>query len=527
MDQLVELVRLHRMGSGAREVARLLGVSPNTERAWRAALAEAGLLEGEPSALPEAAALRAALPQRVPKQQVSNVEEHREAIEDLRKRGAEPRAIFDRLRLEKSEDFQGSYWSVKRFCRRLSASAGPKPEDVAIPVETAAGQVAQVDFGFAGELFDPATQTHRRCWVFVMVLGYSRHLFAKIVFDQRAETWQQLHVDAFEALGGVPAVLVPDNLKAAVIRAAFGVDAEPGLQRSYRELARHYGFKVDPTPPRDPEKKGKVEAGVKYVSRNFLRTLPEALDADEANRQLGVWCREIAGQRIHGTTQRRPLEVFEGEERGQLLSLPERRWRPVTWSRAKVHRDSHIVFGRRLYSVPWKHIGEDVWVRATADAVDIFFEEQRIAMHQRRAPGGRSTLEGHLPDGRADLRFRSKDYWDERAAAIGPETARLVGAIFAADDVLLPLRKVQAAVTHLEGFPRDRAENAARRAYTFGVHDYRGLKDILKRALDLQPLSPDATRSGTPSVQLPSSPRFVRPIAEMVAGRSESHHELN
>ena len=111
-----------------------------------------------------------------------------------------------------------------------------------------------------------------------MVLGYSRHMVARLVFDQSSETWQRLHIEAFAELGGVVETVVPDNLKAAVIRASFGVDPEPDdLNRSYREIARHYGFKVNPTPPRDPGEKGKVESGVKYVKGNFfVRTRPEA-----------------------------------------------------------------------------------------------------------------------------------------------------------------------------------------------------------------------------------------------------------
>jgi transposase len=97
----------------------------------------------------------------------------------------------------------------------------------------------------------------------VMVLGHSRHQYAEVVFDQRTATWLELHQRAFAWFGGVPKVIVPDNLKAAVISAAFGVSSLPELNRSYREFARHHGFRVDPTPPRSPKKKGKVESSVK------------------------------------------------------------------------------------------------------------------------------------------------------------------------------------------------------------------------------------------------------------------------
>jgi len=215
--------------------------------------------------------------------------------------GAKPVAIFDRLRLE-HKDFSGSLSAIKRMWRRLEVEHGPRAEAVAIPVETAPGQVAQVDFGDVGKLYDPASRVLRRAYVFVMVLGYSRHMFAQIVFDQSTETWMRLHVEAFDYFGGVPAVIVPDNLKAAVIRAAFAVDDKSVLNRSYRELARHHGFKIDPTPPYTPEHKGKVESAVKYVKHNFMRARDE-LDVGVLRRQLGEWLVEIAGKRTHGTTR--------------------------------------------------------------------------------------------------------------------------------------------------------------------------------------------------------------------------------
>jgi len=190
-----------------------------------------------------------------------------------------------------------------------------------------------------------------------MVLGHSRHMFARAVFDQRAETWQQLHVEAFAHFRGVPKVIVPDNLKAAVVKAAFSTGDDPSLHRGYAELARHYGFTIDPAPPRDPEKKGKVEAGAKYVGINFLATLPEGLDRDEANRRLDRWVMEVAGRRVHGTTRQQPLKAFEEEERGSLLPLPTQPYRITIWRKLLVHRDTHVAFDGRFYSVPFRFIG--------------------------------------------------------------------------------------------------------------------------------------------------------------------------
>lgn len=520
MHRLQELVRLHRMGSGAREVARLLGMSPNTERMYRLALHKLGLLHGPADELPALELLKTRVAEELPRkpvpQQTSSLESWLEKIEELWSKGAGPRAIYDALRLE-DEDFRSSratLSAVKRICARLKRVRGVLPEEVAIPVETTPGEVAQVDFGYVGFLFDPGSQTMRRAWVFVFVLGYSRHMVARIVFDQTTETWLRLHVEAFEELGGVVEVVVPDNLKAAVVRAAFGVRGTCALNRSYRELARHYGFKVDPTPPYAPKKKGKVESGVKYVKRNFFcgRT---GQDASLVAPALERWVQEVAGTREHGTTRRRPLEVFRHLESSALKPLPARRFEPVVWKEATVHRDSHVVFDKRLYSVPWKLIGKSVWVRASASTVTVFHDDVRVATHERRGLGYRSTVDAHLPEHRADLRHRSRGYWEARAERIGPDTGCFIRNVFASDDVLHMLRPVQAIVTHLERFPQERAEAACRRASHFGTYSYQGVKNILLRALDLEPLPASGT---TPAEE---NFRYARTASELLLGREQ------
>jgi transposase len=511
MHRLQDLVRLHRQKTGARETARLLGMGPNTERMFREALAEAGLLDGAVEDLPTLEALKAAVLAKhplppLPKHQVTSLEPYVELITSLVGKGLGPRAIFDRLRLE-HPGFGGSHSAIKRLCRTLKRARGVRPEDVAIPVETAPGEVAQVDFGYVGKLFDPSTATLRKAWCFVMVLGFSRHMVVRVVFDQRIETWLALHVEAFAELGGVPATVVPDNLKAAVIRAAFSVDDQSELNRSYREFARHYHFQVDPTPPYDPGKKGKVEAGVKYVKRNFFVGRQET-SVEDVRRDLRRWVYEIAGTREHGTTHQQPLDQFEAIERAALRPLPGAPWEPVIWRRAKVHPDAHIALDRRLYSVPWKLIGQPVWVRASARSVVIYAKDERVATHDRRGPGVRSTVESHLPEQRAELRHRGRAFWEQRADAMGEEVGRYIRAVFDSDDVLSQLRAVQAMVTHLETFPVERARAACRRAEHFASYGYGALKNILRRGLDLQPL-PEATRA---PATIPA-PRFARPAS--------------
>lgn len=510
MHRLQELVRLHRLGRSARDIARALRLSRNTVRGYLAAFAAAGVLEGDPDVLPELATLRAAAPPRRPPQQVSTVETWVPRVRALAAAGAGPTAIYELLRTTEP-DFRGSLSAVKRVCVQLRRVLGPRAEDVAIPVVTAPGEVAQVDFKYAGLVRDPERRCLRKAWIFLMVLGHSRHMFARAVFDQRAETWQRLHMEAFASFGGVPRVVVPDNLKAAVVKAAFVGGDEPGLQRGYRELARHYGFTIDPAPPRSPEKKGKVEAGAKYVGTSFLATLPEGLDLDDVNRRLEHWTLHVAGRCLHGTTHRRPLDVFAAEERAALLPLPARPYLVTTWKAVKVHRDSHVAFDRRLYSVPFRFLGASAWVRATPDAVHVYVDDELVARHDRAGRTQHSTRDEHLPAERVAMRHRDRDFWVGRAAHLGPEVEALVNEVLALGGQVNPLRRVMGIISLLEKHPAERANNAARRARHFGMRSYREVAEMLRRGLDFEPLPPEL-----PMSPLPPNPRFARDLSHML-----------
>jgi transposase len=514
MHRLQELVRLHRQGTGAREVARLLRMSPNTERDYRDALRSADLLAGNPEELPSLELLRETVEAAKPglhRQHVSSIAAWEERVTALLAKDATPTAIYDRLRLD-DPGFSGSLSAVKRLCLRLGGAKEVDAGDVVIPVETVAGESAQVDFGSVGLLWDPKEKRMRVAYAFVMVLGHSRHQFSKLVFDQKVETWLALHVEAFAWFGGVPEVMVPDNLKSAVVKAAFDVRTEPVLNRSYRELARHYGFKIDPTPPYSPEKKGKVEAGVKYVKTNFMRTIGEERDVDVLNEQLVRWVVEVAGRRVHGTTRRRPLELFEEVERTALHPLPTVAWSPMSWRSPQVHRDSHVLVEKARYSVPWRLVGKHVLARVSGTAVELYWEDTRVATHPRKPPGGRSTLSEHLPSERGDYRHRQRSYWEERARTLGPEVEQYVVEVFDSDEVLHQLTKVQATVRHLETFPIERARAACRRASFYASYGYGTIKNILRQGLDLEPL---------PVLVVPESaglanPRFARNVQELL-----------
>ena len=490
MHRLQELVRLHRMELSQRQMARELRMSRRTIVRALSAFRSANLLEGAADALPPRSELDAAMesahPRAQGRQERSSVEPWLDEIKRLRGKGAKPKAIHDWLRINKDE-YKGSLSALKRAYARLEREAGPRAEDVAIPIESAPGQEAQVDFVYVGKIYDPSRGMLRKAWLFVMTLCYSRHQYLDIVFDQKAVTWTALHMRAFAYFGGVPHVIIPDNLKAAVIRTAFGHGNDISLHRGYRALARHYGFRVDPTPPRSPQKKGKVERSGGYAKHNFFKT-HTSVDLDTDRKALWRWNDEIAAKRVHSVTRRQPMEAFESDEREALLALPQTPYDIVTYKWAKVHRDAHIQVDRALYSVPWKLIGQRVEVKMETARITVFDQRGLICTHSRTLPGKRQTLESHLPEHRGELRKRSRQYWIDKASLLGADCERLAEAIFDSDDVLYQLRKVQAVVNYLGKHPPIRANAASRRALHYGALSYMAVKNILLKGLDLEPL---------------------------------------
>ncbi|MCI0407155.1 MAG: IS21 family transposase [Acidobacteria bacterium] len=492
-----ELIRRLQLGEGDRPIARDLQLSRKTVSKYRSWAQAEGLMTGP---LPDPAVLQArlekSLPAMPPPRCPSIVEPFREKVVALRQRGVECQAILQRLREE--NQFPGSYASVYRFVRSLE----PGTPEAFVRIETAPGEEAQVDFGFAGKMFDRRTRLIRRTWAFVMTLSFSRHQYVEFVFDQEVGTWLRCHQNAFEFFGGIPHRVVLDNLKAAIVKAAL---YDPVVQRAYRECAEHYGFLISPCRPRTPRHKGKVEqGGVHYVKRNFIAGRAFR-DSDEANEKVGLWCLETAGRRIHGTTKEPPLKRFDEAERDALRPLPCSSYTLAFWKKAKLHPDCHVVFEGSFYSAPHRLIGKSLWVRATDQSVTLFHEHDLVGSHPRaRRKGQRFTLPDHLPPAKLAGLMASPASCLKRAGEIGPATADLIGRLLG-ERPLDRLRTAHGILRLAHKFSPRRLEAACQRALHFDETSYGAVKRILVKGLDLAP---------PPSASPPVSSQpllFVRP----------------
>jgi hypothetical protein len=255
------------------------------------------------------------------------------------------------------------------------------------------------------------------------------------------------------------------------------------VQRAYEELALGYGFRIEPCPPRDPKKKGRVEAGVKYIKRAFL-PLREFRDLADANRQLHRWIMAEAGNRIHGTTRRQPLALFAETEKDLLISLPSVPVQLAVWVKVKVHGNAHVAFEKNLYSVPYRLIRQSLWLKATDTTVQVFKEHELVAVHCRLQGVGRhSTVDDHMPPDALAYKLRDPQWCLKQAEEIGPACLALIQRLFA-HRVLDNLRAAQGVIRLADRYGKIRLEAACGRANAFDAPRYRTVKTILENAQD-------------------------------------------
>jgi transposase len=490
--EIREILRQIRAGESDHAIRRNLGVHRATVKKYREWAAQQ-------------ARLAATMPVPPPPKPVSSVEPYRAQVERLRGEGVRISAIYARLQ---EQGYAGMYAAVQRFVHRLE----PGPVNVTVRVERSPGEEAQVDFGYAGYMLDEVGQ-RRKAWTFVMTLAWSRHQYVEFVFNQRVDTWLDLHRHAFEFFGGVPKKIVPDNLKAAIVRASWD-GTDPQVQWAYRECAEHYGFLLAPCRPRTPQHKGKVERGVDYVKQNFLAGRGE-LPLTQANRAVRAWCLTTAGQRTHGTTKQQPLVCFEQTEHAALQPLPDQPYEVATWKRVKLHRDCYVVFENAYYSAPFRYVGQTVLVRGSSRTVKILTTDyELIATHTRaQQPGERVTLLDHLPPYKVEGLLWNAETAQERAAEVGPATQQTVEYLLA-DRVVDPLPKVRRLLALAQPYGADRLEAACARALAHDDPAYLTVKRILTEGLDEQ-AGPTLVYVTAPATT------FVRPVADLLGTLQE------
>jgi transposase len=506
MDIRALLLHLRAQASD-RQIQKDTGLNRRTIKRYREWAQVQGLLDGSlPAPEDLATRLQATLPEKTPPQNSSSAQDYREQIQQLLNEKVEVAAIYQRLT---ERGFTGSYSSVYRLARTIQ----PRHPETATRVERQPGEEAQVDFGYAGRMLDPHTGQLRKAWAFVMLLSWSRHVYVEFVWDQKVETWLRCHRNAFEFFGGVPARVVLDNLKAAIVQAIWD---DPQVQASYQECAAHYGFLLAPCRVRTPQHKGKVEqGGVHYVCRNFLggRTPTQIT---QANREVRLWCLTTAGLRDHGTTHEAPLKRFEQVEKSRLKPLPASPYDLAVWKKVKIYRDCYVSFEHAFYSVPNRMYPGWVWICGGSRQVRIYDLTYHLrATHERaRRPGERLTHPDHLPAEKLPALIQTRESIQAEADAMGPATAQIVRELLEhpiLDRLPTAGRLVRLAQKHTP----QRLEAACRKAMGYADPSYKTVKGILKQGTETQALPP------LWPVEIPPATTFARNSTELVGALLE------
>jgi transposase len=378
--------------------------------------------------------------------------------------------------LQQDFSFKGQYTTVRDYVRKLKKS----DKKAFMVLHSLCGEEAQVDFGYIGTL--KVDGKYRKAWVFVIVLSYSRYMYAQIVLDQSVKTFIQCHSNAMKYFGGVPQVVKIDNLKAGIIEANF---YEPLVQRTYASFAAHYGFLPQPCRIYTPTDKGKVESGVDYVKDNGLKGR-NFKDYQEACDFLKHWLRDIANVRVHGTTRKIPQEVFEQEEKAKLGQLPVQDFIFSSSQKASLNTNCHLSYKGVYYSAPYQYIGMELDVIEVNSLLKIYYQNTELAVHiiKTTEKGGYVTDAMHYPTSKNITIRDIQDRQRLEMAEIGSGAASFYEAFMCRDGLgKYEYRSITGILALRKKYDNTTINEACKRALYYNSLTYIIVKKICEKGL--------------------------------------------
>ncbi|MEL6139646.1 MAG: IS21 family transposase [Cyanobacteria bacterium J06628_6] len=488
MVKFREIIRLHELGRNQTEIARSCNVARSTvqdytRRADAKGLSYAKLCELSDSAAQALLGKQTGAP--VPAKEIAFNSVHKE----LSHKGVT-------LALLWQEGLDRGDWTLSygQFCRRYNQWKGT--QNLSMRQIHKPGDKLFVDYcGLTIPIQVPNSDKVMQAQIFVACLGASNYTYAEATESQAIAHWIGSHQRAIAFFGGVPAAIVPDNLKSGVTEPCR---YEPGITRSYQDFAEHYGVAIIPARVRKPKDKSKVEKAVQTVERQILAPLRHCqfTSFTSLNKAIQTRLRALNDRimKSYGLSRR---ALFERTDQTALKPLPAYPFILATWKTAKVNLDYHIEVAKHYYSVPYWFVGRAVEVKVSEQFVEVFFDHRRIAAHPRSNVGYRhSTLPDHMPPEHWAYKRQSKERFLAWAEQIGPATEKQVSAIFDKraheEQAFRSIKGVQRLATT---YGPKRLELACHRANTFGMTGLRRLKAILKSHLDEVPIVPDASEA--------------------------------
>jgi len=483
MRKIIEVIRLYSVhGKSIRQIAKSCSVAHSTVREYLDRARQAGLTWPIDPGLDNSALEAVLFPKRSLPADRRGMPPMEYLYKEMKRKGVTLQLLWYEYKQTNPEGYQYTQFChhYRQWTRKL---------DLTLRQEHRAGEKLFVDYaGQTVPIIDPSTGEVLQAQIFIAALGASNYTFAEASLAQDLPSWIRSHVHAFEFFGGVPDILVPDNLKAGVTHPCR---YEPDLNPTYHDLAQHYRTTVIPARRGHAKDKAKVESAVLVAERWILAALRNHtfFSQAELNRCIAEKLRELNNRRfkkLDGT--RRTL--FEAVDKPALKPLPSIPYEYAEWRKAMVNVDYHVVADRHYYSVPYQLVREHVEVRMTSTTVEVFFKNKRVASHPRSyRQGGFTTLSQHMPKSHQRYLEWSPSRIIRWAEQYGPMTQKLVTAIL--DSRPHPEQGFRSCLGIMrlgKRYPHDRLEAACARALAIKAYSYKNVESILKNGLDQQPL---------------------------------------
>lgn len=376
-------------------------------------------------------------------------------------------------------------YMYSQFCKLYRNWAGQK--DLWMPQVHKVGEKMFVDYtGITMPITNPKDGSIYKAQIFVAVLGASLYVYAEATMSQTLQDWISSHCNAFKFFGGVPEIVIPDNLRSAINKAHI---YEPEENPTYQEMASHYGVVIMAARVRKPKDKPLVEQAVQQVERQILAPLRDRkfFNLNELNYEIKPLLEKMnkkSFQKISGSR----WSQFEEIEKAALKPLPETAYEYAEWQKARANKGYMVFVGEHYYSVPYQYADKKVDVRSTKNMVEIFYKSKRITSHRRNyKKGGKTILKEHMPKSHLKFAEWTPEKILETGSKIGEQTKTLFIAIIKKSGHAVKGARICLGILRLEKcYGKERLEAACRRAFCIGGFSLKSVESILKNGLDLK-----------------------------------------
>jgi len=397
-------------------------------------------------------------------------------IEERLSAGWSPITVFEELKLSVGRS------SFYRFLHRhaLDRESEFAKQRVVPEILHKPGEALILDWGKLRDVIDPETGKKRILWAFVGVLGFSRYMCVRLVWSNETKITLKSIEEMFREIGGVPFKVTSDNPKCFSLEASL---YEPLLNPCFERFATHYGTVIECLPPRDPQKKGKVERLMTYVRRLYEAHGNEWLGLEESQAYMDKKI-AIANERKHGTTGLKPIDQLLLQEVSTLKPLPALAYEIEDVVNVEVRKDGHVRFANKYYSLDEKHIGQSALVVGDSQMVSIYITGKLVEVHSRITDPNqsKSTKPLHLkPWERA---MQDDSIYRKRARDIGANVERLITIILGQGQGYIDTRKVWGILSLDKSYKKEAIDKACSQAIEMGSYSYRMIKSILKLSSD-------------------------------------------